>query len=206
MKIVDARVIVTCPGRNFVTLKIVTDNGLDGIGDATLNGRELAVVSYLQDHVIPCLLGRDASQIEDIWQFLYRGAYWRGGPVTMSAISAVDTALWDIKAKTAGMPLYQLLGGKCREAAACYSHASGNSKEETLDAVHAIMEEGYHHIRVQIGGYGGLDSTRRGLRSFRAAPGALSRLARRAWVGDGGNFDGRASHLRVRWGACPHAP
>src|SRR5918994_1726160 len=87
MKIVEARVIVTCPGRNFVTLKIVTESGLHGIGDATLNGRELAVASYLTEHVIPCLLGRDAHRIEDIWQFLYRGAYWRRGPVTMSAIA-----------------------------------------------------------------------------------------------------------------------
>src|SRR5471030_1736945 len=125
MKIQDARVIATCPGRNFVTLKITTDEGLYGIGDATLNGRELAVASYLADHVIPCLIGRDAHQIEDIWQFLYRGAYWRRGPVTMSAIAAVDTALWDIKAKVAGLPLYQLLGGACRSGVRVYGHASG---------------------------------------------------------------------------------
>jgi mannonate dehydratase len=89
MKIIDAKVIVTCPGRNFVTIKITTDQGLYGIGDATLNGRELAVASYLQDHLIPCLIGRDASRIEDIWQFFYRGAYWRRGPVGMTAIGAV---------------------------------------------------------------------------------------------------------------------
>ena len=82
MEITEAKVIVTCPGRNFVTLKIMTDDGLVGLGDATLNGRELAVVSYLDDHLIPCLIGRDAHRIEDIWQYLYRGAYWRGGPVT----------------------------------------------------------------------------------------------------------------------------
>ena len=111
LKIVSAKVIVTCPGRNFVTLKIETSDGITGLGDATLNGRELAVASYLTDHVIPCLIGRDAHHIEDIWQYLYRGAYWRRGPVTMSAIAAVDTALWDIKAKAAGLPLYQLLGG-----------------------------------------------------------------------------------------------
>ena len=97
LKIVSAKVIVTCPGRNFVTLKIETADGLTGIGDATLNGRELAVASYLTDHVIPCLIGRDAHAIEDTWQYLYRGAYWRRGPVTMSAIAAVDMALWDIK-------------------------------------------------------------------------------------------------------------
>ncbi|MGH8429064.1 MAG: bifunctional D-altronate/D-mannonate dehydratase, partial [Solimonas sp.] len=106
MKITNARVIVCCPGRNFVTLKIETDEGLSGLGDATLNGRELAVASYLSEHVVPCLNGRDPQQIEDIWQYHYRGAYWRRGPVTMSAIAAVDTALWDIKAKAANMPLY----------------------------------------------------------------------------------------------------
>ena len=88
MKIQDAKVIVTCPGRNFVTLKILTDQGVYGIGDATLNGRELAVVSYLQDHVVPALIGKDPRRIEDLWQFLYRGAYWRRGPVTMRAVAA----------------------------------------------------------------------------------------------------------------------
>jgi hypothetical protein len=99
MKISAAQVFVCSPGRNFVTLKISTDEGLTGLGDATLNGRELAVASYLTDHVIPCLIGRDAHQIVDIWQYLYRGAYWRRGPVTMSAIAAVDTALWDISTR-----------------------------------------------------------------------------------------------------------
>jgi mannonate dehydratase len=126
MKIIDARVIVCCPGRNFVTLKIDhRQSGLHGVGDATLNGRELSVASYLTDHVIPCLIGRDAHQIEDIWQYLYRGAYWRRGPVTMSAIAAVDTALWDIKAKAAGLPLYQLLGGRSRSGVMVYGHANG---------------------------------------------------------------------------------
>jgi len=93
MKIEKAAVIVTCPGRNFVTLKIYTDEGVYGLGDATLNGRELSVMSYLEDHVISCLIGRDPANIEDIWQYLYKGAYWRRGPVTMSAIAAVDMAL-----------------------------------------------------------------------------------------------------------------
>ena len=120
MKIIAADVFVTCPGRNFVTLKITTASGLCGLGDATLNGRELSVASYLKDHLCPQLIGRDASRIEDIWQFFYKGAYWRRGPVTMSAISAIDMALWDIKAKAANMPLYQLLGGASREGSAVY--------------------------------------------------------------------------------------
>jgi mannonate dehydratase len=158
VKISHADVIVTCPGRNFVTLKIATDDGLDGIGDATLNGRELAVVSYLKDHVIPCLIGRDASQIEDIWQYLYRGAYWRRGPVTMSAVSAVDTALWDIKAKAAGMPLYQLLGGRSRDRVMVYGHANGRNIDETVDAVAGYIDLGYKAIRAQ-SGVPGLEST-----------------------------------------------
>jgi len=97
LKITDAKVLVCSPGRNFVTLKLTTENGISGLGDATLNGRELAVASYLTDHVLPLLIGRDARKIEDTWQYLYKGAYWRRGPVTMSAISAVDTALWDIQ-------------------------------------------------------------------------------------------------------------
>ena len=117
MIIDKAEVIVTSPGRNFVTLRLTTDEGHVGIGDATLNGRELAVVSYLKDHVAPLLIGSDASRIEDTWQFLYRSAYWRRGPVTMAAIAAVDMALWDIKGKAAGMPVYQLLGGASRTRA-----------------------------------------------------------------------------------------
>jgi len=151
MKIQAAKVIVTCPGRNFVTLKIVTDQGVHGIGDATLNGRELSVVSYLEDHVIPCLIGRDPRQIEDIWQYLYRGAYWRRGPVTMSAIAAVDTALWDIKAKMANMPLYDLLGGKSREGVMVYGHANGGDVGETVEAVGRYIDMGYKAIRAQSG-------------------------------------------------------
>lgn len=151
MKIIDAKVIVTCPGRNFVTLKIVTDQGIYGIGDATLNGREKAVVSYLEDYMVPALIGRDPQQIEDIWQFFYRGAYWRRGPVGMTALAAVDVALWDIKAKAANMPLYQLLGGKSRERVMAYTHANGVDLESTLRAVEKAKEKGYKAIRVQSG-------------------------------------------------------
>lgn len=151
MKITAAKVIVCSPGRNFVTLKIETDAGLTGLGDGTLNGRELAVASYLQDHVVPCLIGRDAHQLEDIWHYLYRGAYWRRGPVTMSAIAAVDTALWDLKAKAAGLPLYQLLGGASRSRVMVYGHANGRDIEETVDEVLRHAELGYQAIRAQSG-------------------------------------------------------
>ena len=151
MKITAARVIVCSPGRNFVTLKIETDAGLSGLGDATLNGRELAVASYLTDHVIPCLIGRDAHRIEDLWQYLYKGAYWRRGPVTMSAIAAVDTALWDLKAKAAKLPLYQLLGGKSRDGVLVYAHANGRDIAQTVDEVLRHRELGYKAIRAQSG-------------------------------------------------------
>lgn len=157
-KITSARVIVTCPGRNFVTLRIETDAGVHGLGDATLNGRELAVAAYLTEHVIPCLIGRDAHRIEDLWQFLYRGAYWRRGPVTMTAIAAVDVALWDIKAKLAGMPLYQLLGGACRTGVMVYGHANGATIEETVERALEYQREGYRAIRLQ-SGVPGLSST-----------------------------------------------
>jgi mannonate dehydratase len=158
MKIVDAKVIVCSPGRNFVTLKLSTEDRLYGLGDATLNGRELAAASYLTDHVLPLLIGRDARRIEDTWQYLYKGAYWRRGAVTMSAISAVDTALWDIKAKSLGVPLYQLLGGASRDSVLVYGHASGAGVEETLKAVAHYISLGYKAIRAQ-SGVPGLGST-----------------------------------------------
>ena len=150
-EIVEAKVIVTCPGRNFVTLKIITRSGVHGLGDATLNGRELAVASYLSDHVVPNLIGRDAGRIEDLWQFLYRGAYWRRGPVTMSAIAAVDVALWDILGKMAGLPLYRLLGGRSREGALVYGHANGRDIAEASDAVGRFIDQGFLAVRAQCG-------------------------------------------------------
>jgi mannonate dehydratase len=149
MRIVDARVVVSSPGRNFVTLVVETQEGLVGVGDATLNGRELAVASYLRDHVCPLLVGRDARRIEDTWQLLYRGAYWRRGPVTMAAIAAVDVALWDLKGKLAGLPVYELLGGAARDGVLVYTHASGATLDALATDVATQLDRGYLAVRVQ---------------------------------------------------------
>jgi mannonate dehydratase len=151
MKIVDAKVIVCCPGRNFVTLKLITEDGVYGLGDATLNGRELAVAAYLTEHVIPLLIGRDARRIEDTWQYLYKGVYWRRGSVTMTSISAVDMALWDILGKSTGKPLYDLLGGASRDSVLVYGHANGATVDDTVEAVGKYVSLGYRAIRAQCG-------------------------------------------------------
>ncbi|WP_182112166.1 MULTISPECIES: D-mannonate dehydratase ManD [unclassified Actinotalea] len=151
MRIERADVVVTSPGRNFVTLRLETTDGLVGLGDATLNGRELSVASYLRDHVAPLLVGRDARNIEDTWQYLSRGAYWRRGPVTMTAIAAVDMALWDLKGKAAGMPVYQLLGGRSRRGALAYGHASGTTLDALMVSIRNHLDRGFRAIRLQTG-------------------------------------------------------
>lgn len=157
-------VLVTGAGRNFVTLRLTTSDGVTGLGDATLNGRELAVASYLEDHIVPLLVGRDPARIEDTWQYLYKGAYWRRGPVTMTAISAVDLALWDVKGKVAGLPVYQLLGGKSREGVLVYGHASGVDLPALVDDIASFQERGYRAIRAQMAvpGVGGTYGVRVG--------------------------------------------
>lgn len=157
-KITAANVFVTCPGRNFLTVKIETDQGVYGIGDGTLNGRELAVKAYLEEHLLPCLIGRDATEIEDIWQYSYKSAYWRRGPVTMAAIAAIDMALWDIKGKLLNTPVYNLLGGRCRRGVMVYGHANGLTIEDTVAEVGKYIEKGYLAIRAQTG-VPGLDGT-----------------------------------------------
>lgn len=149
MKITDVKVFVSNPGRNFVTVKVETDEGLHGLGDATLNGREMAVVAYLEEHVKPCLIGKDAHQIEDIWQYLYKGCYWRRGPITMTAIGGVDMALWDLKGKAADLPVYQLLGGKSRTKIKVYGHANGQDIDGTLAHLEKLIEQGYQAVRLQ---------------------------------------------------------
>src|SRR6185295_10596964 len=121
MKITEVRVIVTCPTRNYVIVKILTDEpGLYGVGDATL-------------------IGRDPDRVEDIWQSLFRGSYWRGGPIQMTAIAGIDLALWDIKGKRAGLPVYSLLGGKTRIGALAYTHATGDTFEEVTENARAYI-------------------------------------------------------------------
>lgn len=151
MIIRSATVFVCSPGRNFVTLKITTDSGIYGVGDATLNGRELAVATYLEEHCIPCLIGMDARNIEDIWQYFYKGVYWKRGPVTMTALAAIDMALWDIKGKVLNTPVYNLLGGRSRDKLLVYCHANGNTLSETLNDAEHHLKLGYQAIRLQSG-------------------------------------------------------
>ncbi|MEP1143743.1 MAG: D-mannonate dehydratase ManD [Henriciella sp.] len=149
MKIKSVSVFVSCPGRNFVTVRVETNTGLTGLGDATVNGREMAVATYLEEHIAPCLIGRDPQDIEDIWQYLYKGVYWRRGPINMAAIAAIDMALWDIKGKIAGLPVYQLLGGRSRKSVSLYAHANGESIDATLDKAASLQADGFQAIRLQ---------------------------------------------------------
>ncbi|HPC99008.1 MAG TPA: D-galactonate dehydratase family protein [Bacteroidales bacterium] len=151
MKITDARVIVCSPGRNFVTLKIFTDQGIYGLGDATLNGMEKSVATYLTEYCIPALIGKDPGNIEDIWQYFYRGVYWRRGAVSMTAVSAIDMALWDIKAKLLDTPLYNLLGGRSRDRILVYAHANGANLGEAVENTAREVEKGFKAVRVQCG-------------------------------------------------------
>lgn len=152
MRITNVKMLVTCPGRNYVLVKIETDqDGLYGWGDATLNGRELAVAAALENHIAPLLIGRDPDQIEDIWQYLFQGTYWRGGPVLMTALAGVDLALWDIKGKRFGLPLYSLLGGLTRQGAKVYTHCGGEDPIQVAENIHAAQERGFRVVRAQVG-------------------------------------------------------
>jgi mannonate dehydratase len=151
MKITDAKVILTCPGRNFVTLKIYTDQGIYGLGDATLNGMEKPVIAFLENYCIPALIGKDPQNTEDIWHFFYKGVYWKRGSVTMTAISAIDMALWDIKGKMLNTPLYNLLGGKSREKVMVYAHANGKNLDDTIEKAGIEIGKGFKAVRIQSG-------------------------------------------------------
>jgi mannonate dehydratase len=152
LKITDIKTILTAPARiRLVVVKVVTNEpGLYGLGCATFTQRARVVETAVERYLKPFLIGKDPSQIEDIWQSCFVSSYWRNGPVLGNAISGVDMALWDILGKRAGMPVYQLLGGKCRKAVAVYRHASGNTFQDVEKSVRKYMEQGYRHVRVQV--------------------------------------------------------
>ena len=179
----DVQTITTQPaGSRLVIVKIITSEpGLYGLGCATFTQRFHAVVTAMEKHLKPFLIGRDVSRIEEIWQMGMVHSYWRNGPVLSNAISGADQALWDIKGKQAGMPVYELLGGKCREAAAVYGHAGGNSPQAVADSVRQFMENGYRYIRIQMGGYGG----------------EASRIVKPEGAPDGAYFDPREYTLNI---------
>ncbi len=171
VKIRDIRTILTAPnGIRLVVVKVeTTEPGLAGWGCATFTQRALVVETAIEKYLKPFLVGRNVDEIEDIWQSSYVSSYWRNGPVLFNAMSGVDIALWDIKGKRAGMPLYQLLGGKVRQGADCYFHASGASFGEVEDSARSAMERGFRHVRAQVStpGYAGY-----GARSGAAPSGA----------------------------------
>ena len=154
----DVKVITTQYNKQrLVIAKVLTSEpGLYGLGCATFTQRYHAVVAALENHIKPFVIGRDVSRIEEMWQMMMVSGYWRNGPVLNNAISGIDQALWDIKGKLAKMPVYELLGGKSREAAHVYGHADGRDPQEVTENVKRFMAEGYQHVRVQMGGYGGM--------------------------------------------------
>ncbi len=152
IRIRDVRAITTAPDDiRLVVVKVeTTEPGLYGLGCATFTQRPLTVVSAVHDYLRPFLIGRDVHDIEDIWQASFVSSYWRSGPVLNNALSGVDMALWDIKGKIAGLPVYQLLGGKCRHSAALYAHASGRDFDEVEESARKLMDQGFQHIRCQV--------------------------------------------------------
>ena len=165
-KIKDVKVIATSPaGLRLVVVKILTDqDGLYGYGCGTFTQRADLVVAAVDKYLRPFLVGKPADRIDDLWQAMYNSSYWRNGPVLNNAISGVDQALWDIKGRQANMPVYQLVGGKCREAADAYTHASGSEIQQCVDMAKGFMQQGFRNIRIQVGvpGYEGYGSGGRG--------------------------------------------
>lgn len=156
LKITKVKAIATCPnGIELIVVKVETSEpGLYGLGCATFRQRAKPVISAINDYLHDFCVGKDVDNIEDLWQTTYVSSYWRNGPVLNNALSGLDQALWDIKGKRANMPVYQLLGGKCRFAIPCYSHAGGDSLEQVAEDAKKKMEQGFKYVRIQLGGYG----------------------------------------------------
>ena len=170
MKITDLKVF---PVHNWVFVKLMTDEGISGLGEASLSGRNSAVVSALQDHLRPLLLGQDGTRIEHIWQDIFRGTFWRGGPVLQSALAGIDIALWDLNAKSLGVPVYRLLGGKCRDRVLIYRHVGGKDPQELVERSQQLLDEGIKVLRISptdIGGglFEASEATRNSVRFFGA--------------------------------------
>jgi mannonate dehydratase len=152
LKITDIKTILTAPaGIRLVVVKVFTNEpGLYGLGCATFTQRARAVETAVNQYLRPFLIGKDPLRIEDIWQSAFVSSYWRNGPVLGNALSGVDMALWDILGKRAGLPVYQLLGGKCRNAVDTYVHARGDTFQEVEQSLRQYMERGFRTIRVQV--------------------------------------------------------
>jgi mannonate dehydratase len=187
VKIRSVKAIATAPeGSNLIVVKIeTTEPGLYGLGCATFTQRAAAVVTAINSYLAEFCIGKDVDNIEDMWQSFYVSSYWRNGPVLNNALSGLDQALWDIKGKRANMPVYQLLGGKCRFAIPCYGHAGGNTPEEVAASVQKFMGEGFKHVRIQQGGYGAVGANM-GKPDFKAA----------GFASESDNFMNEAAYLK----------
>lgn len=163
MKISGLRIF---PVGQFVFVKILTDEGIHGIGEASLSGRSMAVVEALK-HIEPLLVGQDATRIEFIWQDVFRGTFWRGGPVLQSALAGIDIALWDLAGRALGVPTYRLLGGAARDKVLGYRHTSGGPPERLIDDAHRLMDDGWRVLRISPirceGGFNPQQAVRRGI-------------------------------------------
>ena len=174
MKITNVKTILTAPdGIRLVVVKVETSEpGLYGLGCATFTQRPLAVATAVDEYLKPFLIGKDPGNIEDIFQTSFVSSYWRNGPVLNNALSGVDIALWDLMGKRAGMPVYQLLGGKCRDAVTLYAHAGGSDFQEVSENIRRYMEQGYRYVRAQVAipGYSTYGASGGGTPAFEPTP------------------------------------